>query len=308
VIARLTALYVLLFAAVLGALSWYAYWLTGTQYAELLKPALDTPYGRAGYAAAMRHVALTIGGADVPLLIGIAGIAYLLARWSLRPLIEARTREQQFAADAAHELRSPLATIASVAQAARLRAQPETREALDTISRTALDASGLIGDLLTLARDPRPALIQCEPVDLANVVESSAREFETRFAQAGILLDVHANSAIVDGDERRLRELMRNLLDNALRHASTRVRIECGADDHNVNLRVEDDGDGVADELRDRIFERNVRGDASGSGLGLAIARWIASAHGGSLALAGADTSLTHGAAFVARFPAVGVR
>jgi signal transduction histidine kinase len=306
VIARLTALYVALFAAVLGALSWYAYWLIGTQYKGMLAPALGTPEGQAGYAAAMRHVALAIGGADVPLLIGIGIIAYLLARWSLRPLIEARAREQQFAADAAHELRSPLATIASVAQAARLRAEPETRDALDTISRTAVDASNLIGDLLTLARDPRPGLIQCEPVDLANVVESCAREFDTRFTQAGKVLDVYANSGIVDGDERRLRELVRNLLENALKHADKRARVECGADGRNAYIRVEDDGDGVADALRDRIFERNVRGDAGGSGLGLAIAKWIASAHGGSLALAGNDASRARGAAFVASFPVIG--
>lgn len=300
-IARLTAVYVAIFAAVLTGISFYAYWLIGGQYRSLLAPALDTPEGQSGYHGAMSHVLVTIVAADVPVLIAVGLLAYVLARASLRPLFEAREREQQFAADAAHELRSPLATIATVAQAARIEADPATRAQLDTIAQTALDASALIGDLLTLAREPRPGLLQREPVDLSHVVTTCAREFDARARAADLELRVLASGAIVNGDERRLRELTRNLLENALRHAKTTIVLECGGDANAAYLRVRDDGNGIAPGLRQQLFQRFAGGDAGGHGLGLSIAHWIASAHDGQLELetgAGAP-----GACFVAKLP-----
>ena len=299
-IVRLTAIYTAIFAAVLAAISGYAYWFFAAQYRALLAPALDTPEGQTGLRTALAHVLTTIVAADVPVLVVVATLAYVLARASLTPLLEARAREQQFAADAAHELRSPLATIATVAQAARLRSDETTREALDTIARTALDASALIGDLLTLAREPRPGLLQSEPVDIANIAASCAREFADRAASARLDLRVRASSAIVQGDERRLRELTRNLLENAFKHAKSSVSLESGADERGAFLRVGDDGEGVAPILRDRIFQRHETNDPGGSGLGLAIASWIAHAHDGTLALEDGGG----GAAFVARIPA----
>lgn len=300
-IARISALYLAIFAAVLAVISTVAFWLVGREYASLLAPALSTPEGAAGYRTAMMHVALTIGGADLPLLIFVGVLAYFLARLSLAPLIAARERERQFASDAAHELRSPLATIASVAQAARPHATPETREAFDTITATALDAGALIGDLLTLSRDPRPGLLQSEQIDLSHVVESCAREFEPRLqggaGSSKVRLDVKKPSAIVYGDERRLRELVRNLLDNAIRHANTSIALECGNDGRFGYIRVRDDGAGIPADLRDRVFDRFF--SANGSGLGLALSRWIAEAHKGTLTLEEAP----NGASFIARFP-----
>src|SRR6185437_7017802 len=135
----------------------------------------------------------------------------------------ARNRERVFAADVAHELRSPLAAIASVAQAARGEAAANAREAFDTIASEALDASAIVADLLTLARDPGHNALQCEPVDLAAIVARCARDAAERAASAGVRIETSPVSAIVDGDERRLRELTRNLLENAVRHAHTHV-------------------------------------------------------------------------------------
>lgn len=298
-IVRLTAIYVGIFAAVLAAISAVAYELVGEQYRGLLAPALSTPEGQAGYATAMHHVALTIGGADIPVLVVVGVLAYVLARLSLRPLIESREREKQFAADAAHEMRSPLAIIASVAQAARLSADTATHPALDSIAQTALEASALIADLLTLARDPRPTLLQCEPVDLAAIVVSCSRELEPRASERGLVLVVRAGTAIVNGDERRLRELVRNLLENAMRHGRTQIEIESTVEHGEAVIRVVDDGDGVDAQLRDRIFERFVA-QRGGTGLGLAISQWVTNAHGGKLALVPSEK----GATFVARLPA----
>lgn len=301
-IARLTALYLAIFAIVLAALSVAAYAFVGGQYHSLLLPALNTPEGRIAFDTAMRHVAFTIAAFDVPLLVLVGVASAFLARLSLAPLLEARARERTFLADAAHELRSPLATIASVAQAsASQNADARAREAFGLISSTAIDASQLIGDLLTLARTPQAKLLACEPVDLAAVVHGCVREFEPRAQAASIAIDADVQSAIVNGDGRRLRELVRNLLENALRHARTRITVQCTSEDGRAVLRVADDGSGVAPADRERIFERFVRGrdHAAGTGLGLAIARWVAHAHDGLLVL---DDDVP-GASFTARLP-----
>jgi len=119
VIARLTAIYLAIFGVVLLGLSAAAYVFVSMQYRSLLAPALQTPEGQHGYAQAMSHVAIAIAGFDLPLLVFVGIAAYLLARTSLSPLIAARERERSFSIDVAHELRSPLATITAVAQAAR---------------------------------------------------------------------------------------------------------------------------------------------------------------------------------------------
>ena len=94
--------------------------------------------------------------------------------------------------------------------------------------------------------------------------------------------------AIVEGDEPRLLQLVRNLLDNATRHATSRVDVRLSSAGSDVLLDVEDDGPGVDPELRPRLFERFAKGTNSpGSGLGLAICRWIADAHGGAISFSG---------------------
>jgi signal transduction histidine kinase len=301
VIARLVGAYLVIFTLVLAAASLALYLFLGGQYHSLLLPALSTPEGAGVYEQTMRRVALEILAADLPLLIVVGIAAWALARISLRPLLEAQARERAFIADAAHELRSPLATIASIAQAARGDGAAHKDDILDTIAKTALEASALVGDLLTLARSPKPALLQREPVDLAAVAHACVREIEPGVQRSGINLELHLRPAIVDGDARRLRELLRNLLENALRHASTSITVTTGVEGGRAVLRVSDDGAGVAPELRERIFDRFVSGSDSGSGLGLAIAQWVARAHEGTLTL----DDRNHGATFVANFPMI---
>ncbi len=300
-IARLVGAYLGIFTLVLAAASFALYLFLSAQYHSLLLPALSTPEGASVYAQTMQKVAIEILATDVPLLVLFGLAAWALARLSLRPLIEAQARERAFIADAAHELRSPLATIASVAQAARGDAGAEKDDVLNTIAKTALEASAMVGDLLTLARSPRPTLLQREPVDLAALARNCVREMEPRAQGGGIHLELHLMPAIVDGDARRLNELLRNLLENALRHASARITVTTGVEGGRAMLRVSDDGAGVAPELRERLFDRFVTGSTGGSGLGLAIARWVVRAHEGTLALDDQE----RGASFVAMFPTI---
>lgn len=264
----------------------YVY-LAGARH-DVLEPILGTPEGRAVYAAAMRRTALDLALLDLPLLLVSGLAAYLLARISVRPLIDAQEREARFAAEAAHELRTPLARITGLAQS-------RVPDALDRIAEIALEASATIGDLLALVREEKVAPKLAEPVDLGSLARAavaSARRDGLRYEVAT------SDGAWVVGDERRLRRLADNLLENAARHARAEVRVAVAPEGERLALSVEDDGSGVPPELRERIFERFVRAgdDGAGSGLGLAICRAIARAHGGDVVLEGTNR-------FVARLP-----
>lgn len=304
-IVRLAIRYLLLFAIVIVALSIFAYVFVGQIYAAELQPALGTPEYAGAYAAAMGHVAASIALFDLPLLLAVGGISYLLARAAIAPLLAAREREKRFAAEAAHELRSPLATIATVAQAIRQDAHPDLHPHLETIARTALDASAIVADLLTLAREPGSHALQMEPLDLAIIARQCVDEFSERANTQGLSIEVQTQSAVINGDERRIRELLRNLLDNAMRHARAHVYVRTSQAGKTALLSVEDDGAGIEPPLQERIFERFYRASSTGEGLGLglSIGRWIALAHGGDLLATGSTGA--SGATFILRLPAI---
>ncbi|HWT05671.1 MAG TPA: HAMP domain-containing sensor histidine kinase [Xanthomonadales bacterium] len=295
VVARLGASYLAILVVVLIVLDAAAFWYLAGREHDLVEPLLGTPEGNAVYAAALRKNALALALLDLPLLVVAGAAAYVLAAISVRPLVAAREREARFAAEAAHELRTPLARIASVAQSARGAGDAARDDALERIAATAVEASATIGDLLALVREERVAPRLSEPVDLGAL----ARAAVDAASRDGLRHDAQiAGESWVEGDERRLRRLVENLLENAARHARTLVRVRVEPDGKRVALSVEDDGPGVAPELRERIFERFVRADDDerGSGLGLAICRAIARAHGG-------DVVLEERNRFVARLP-----
>lgn len=302
-ILRAAALYLAIFVCVLLALNVGAYAFIAREYTSLLAPALGTPEGSSAMAAAMRRVVVTLAAIDAPVVAIVALASYALARATIAPLEAARQRERIFAADAAHELRSPLTAISAIAQATRTNASADAKAAFEAIARSAHEASDVVTDLLTLARDPARHALQCEPIDLAAVVTGTSRESEPIAAARGIRLESAPESAIVDGDERRLRELSRNLLNNAIRHARKTVTIVSRRNGRLCEIVVDDDGDGVPLEERERIFERFYRraNDGAGTGLGLAIVRWIARAHDGSVTV---DTTPSGGARFIAAIPA----
>jgi signal transduction histidine kinase len=238
----------------------------------------------------MHRVALTILLFDVPLVLVVGIAAYVLATMSVRPLLAARAREERFAADAAHELRTPLATIAALAQSRK-------PEALETIAAIAIEASALLGDLLSLVRATPPGRRLHEPVDLAQLARVQAEGVRDQRNGVAISVDV-PDSAYVVGDERELQRLVANLCENAVRHARTMVDVRVRPERGRVLVEVEDDGAGVPDELRERVFDRFFKVDEGGpgSGLGLAICRRIATSHRGEIVLEGKNR-------FVARFP-----
>jgi two-component system OmpR family sensor kinase len=264
-----------------------------SNYRSIVAPALETPEGRAGFAAAMRPALFAILSLDALLLLLVGIASYVLARAALGPLTAAREREERFAADVAHELRTPLAAIAGVAQAGGQGVAAE--RAFASIARRAIECGDLVADLLTLARRSDADALDRELVDLAIV----ARRIEHEIAaeSVGITFAGTYAGAIVYGEERRLAQLMRNLLWNARVHAVSRVSIDLETQGGDAILRIEDDGAGVASDVAPRLFERFAKSStSSGSGLGLAISRWVARAHGGEVSYAG-------GSRFVVRIP-----
>lgn len=192
-------------------------------------------------------------------------------------------RQRQFTADASHELRNPLAAVRSRLEVA-LR-DPD-RESVAAALADTERLQGIAADLLLLARlDGGPAP-RTEPVDLALLAaEDLARRPEPRVQ---LRLDARAPVPAA-GDPARLERALANLVDNALRYARTGVVVRAAAEEGWALLEVTDDGPGIPEADRDRVFERFVRLDADrgraggGTGLGLAIAREIARAHGGEV-------------------------
>jgi heavy metal sensor kinase len=223
----------------------------------------------------------------------------------LARLDEAQTRQQQFVADAAHELRSPLANIR--AQLEVDLARPEEAEFLETersVLEEAVRLQRLADDLLLLARGDVGAPMRSAAVDLDDVV---FREVE-RVRREAAVDTIRVSGAQLVGDEELLSRVVRNLLENAARYANERVTVGLHEDRRNgiVELMVSDDGPGIPEEARDGIFERFVRldaargRDAGGAGLGLAIVREIVERHGGTVTVGEAAEG---GARFEVRLP-----
>ncbi|OZM83672.1 HAMP domain-containing sensor histidine kinase [Pseudonocardia sp. MH-G8] len=212
---------------------------------------------------------------------------------------EARTR--RFVADAAHELRTPIAGVQAVAEAAMAPDMaPEERERLHLLLlRESRRAGRLVDDLLVLARLDAGLELRHEPVDLWELARAEAERAQLLAPDQRV--EVRGEPVTVPGDASRLAQVLGNLLDNARRHAgpgAVTVTVSAG---HPATVLVADDGPGVPPQDRERIFDRLVRldearGGDGGAGLGLAIARGIARAHGGDLRCV--DPPSGRGAAF----------
>lgn len=205
--------------------------------------------------------------------------------------LEAGHRAQQrFVGDASHELRSPLATIISGLEVAE--AHPDLLDAelaVNTLLPEAQRMHTLIEDLLLLARaDEQRLLRRKEPVALDDLARAEA-DRARRDAQCVIHTDLRP--VRLDADPVAMSRMIRNLVENAVRHAISCVAIEVRGDDATAILTVSDDGPGIAPADRDRVFERFVRLDSDrarsggGTGLGLAIVTEVVTAHGGTVAI-----------------------
>lgn len=215
-------------------------------------------------------------------------------------------RQRTFLADAAHELRTPIAVLRSELDARQVEGEAagDLAGVVEVFSRETDRLTRLVDDLLFLARTSELPAPMMEPLFLDDVAQRAmirARRLPARHGSFPVVLGEFEAAPAV-GDALLLERALVVLLDNALRHGGPgEIILEAGGDEESAWASVRDRGPGVPVEVRERIFERFVRFDPSGdgAGLGLAIARWIAECHGGTVQVEDADP----GARFTLRIP-----
>jgi signal transduction histidine kinase len=200
-------------------------------------------------------------------------------------------RERTLTADAAHELRNPLAALRMQAQVAlRATGTDERNAALSELLRATDRAARMVDAVLTLARldSSTSAQINRNKVQLDQLVELVVAEFSVLAAARGVTIRRVCEQVAIMGDQDALAILLRNLLSNALRYAHKQIRVEVSADDQYASISVVDDGPGFSEESLSRAFNRFFRGpeatsSSDGAGLGLAMALRIAQLHSGTV-------------------------
>jgi len=226
----------------------------------------------------------------------------------LERLERSAERQRRFVSDASHELRSPLASIRAQIEVALTH--PDLMD-WTGVGMGVLEESRrmerLVNDLLALARADEGVIItRTEEVNLGELVASEAERVDD------LEVDLSAVSAAsARGDPLALRRVVRNLVDNAARYAKSRLSFEVQRGRKEVRIVVEDDGSGIPEEDRERVFERFTRleqgrtEDTGGAGLGLAVVRETVKAHGGTVSV---ETGSSGGARMVVRLPAASGR
>jgi signal transduction histidine kinase len=224
----------------------------------------------------------------------VAGFVLSIRRVSSAFSTQNRLR-RQLMADVAHELRTPLSILQGRIEGLIDGVYPRDDARLTGLLEETQHLSRLVEDLRTLANAEAGALdLRKEPVDPADLIRDAASAFDRR-----IDVDAPDELPLIDVDPVRVREILLNLLSNAIRHtpAAGTITIHAAMEPKRLVIRVTDTGSGIAPEDLPRIFERFHKGrDSHGSGLGLAIARTLVLAHGGDIDVAstvGKGTTVT---------------
>jgi two-component system OmpR family sensor kinase len=207
-------------------------------------------------------------------------------------------RLRSFAADASHELRTPVASVRGHAELALLHpgpVPPEVTHALERIAAESGRMGEMVDDLLLLARLDAGRPLERSPVDLTRLVLDAVTDARAAGPGHRWTMELPEEPVTVTGDEHRLHQVLANLLANARLHTpvGTKVTVALKSEGSMAVLKVHDDGPGVPDDIRPGVFERFVRADhrrrpdnrGGGAGLGLAIVAAVTEAHGGGVGL-----------------------
>jgi heavy metal sensor kinase len=220
--------------------------------------------------------------------------------------------QRQFMADASHELRTPVSVIQTAAEVTlerQMREDWEYREALTIVNEQSTRLSRMVEDMFVLARaDAGGQRLTKRLVYVDEIVAECVRAVSVVAATRDIRLTTVLQADVsVDADDGLLRQLVTNLLDNAVQYTPPggSVTVIVDTDETSANIKVSDTGPGIPPADRERVFERFVRLDparsaTSGAGLGLPIARWIAEQHEGTLTV---EPDTAGGSVFIARLP-----
>ena len=222
---------------------------------------------------------------------------------------ESAERERIFIADAAHELRTPLAAMRINVEALQSWVISESqKELLAGVIRSNSRAARLVNQLLLMMHSESRIDTAMEPVPLTTLIQERMAELEPLASARKIELEFFAEDDVwIQGVRERLVSLIDNLIENAVKYSPEggRIQVDVSACDRVVQLRVSDAGPGIPDELQERVFDRFCRlaEGSDGSGLGLAIVREVARGCGASVQL-GANPREPHGLRVTVRFAA----
>ncbi|NUT12069.1 MAG: HAMP domain-containing histidine kinase [Nonomuraea sp.] len=245
-------------------------------------------------------------------------LAQIEAAFAARSASEAAARRsedrmRQFVGDASHELRTPLTSIRGFAEYSRQNPGADPAELMQRVEKAAGRMSLLVDDLLLLARVDQQRPLRMRPVDMLALVADAVQDARILAPDRTVKLDVVGGAAlIVSGDEVRLRQVISNLMTNAIVHTEpgTPIVVRAGTTDDTVFTEVADSGPGLTPDQVEKVFERFYRADSArtrrrsaedrGSGLGLAIVRALVQAHGGTVTL---TSSPENGSTFRVELP-----
>ncbi len=281
----------------------------------------NAPWGYMQMGRALRDINEYLNNVKLILLLGlpiamilVASSSWWLAGLAMQPIYQSYNQIQQFTADAAHELRTPLAaTRATVESALRTphTFNPEAQDILQTIERQNHRLTGLVADLLLLAHMERRTPLRSQLCCLNDIINDLSEELAALAfaAQITLVSEIRAYKPLyVVGDEEQLYRLVSNLIINAVQYTLTggKVTVILARSDHDALVKIQDTGIGIAAKEQKQIFTRfyRVNSDRSrtsgGAGLGLAIAQAIVQAHHGSLQV---HSELGKGSSFTIRLP-----
>ncbi|MGP3931051.1 sensor histidine kinase [Nonomuraea sp. KM88] len=221
-------------------------------------------------------------------------------------------RMREFVGDASHELRTPLTSIRGFAEYARQNPGADPAELMQRVEKAAGRMSLLVDDLLLLARVDQQRPLKLRPVDMLALAADAVHDARILAPDRAVKLDVIGGAAlIVAGDEVRLRQIVSNLVTNAIIHTEpgSPITVRAGAGDGTLFIEVADSGPGLTPDQLERVFERFYRADSArsrrsgedrGSGLGLAIVQALVEAHGGTVTV---ESSPEDGSTFRVELP-----
>lgn len=223
-------------------------------------------------------------------------------------LQESFETQRRFTADASHELRTPVTAIVGHANYLLRRTQPSSTQvdSLTVIRREGERMAKLVNDLLELARADAGFSISKERMNMVDVVEAVHMEVAPVTGYAQVDVDVPHPVMEVEGDPARLKQVVLNLVQNALNAGAKQIHMSLYRENGEILLQVLDDGPGIPPEAISHLFDRFYRVDGArstrgnGSGLGLAIVRWIVQQHGGTVSV---ESKLGEGSVFSVRLP-----
>lgn len=304
---------------------------------QTVGPATVVAFADSAAAESWKSLALVLAGVGVGALAILFLLNLVFSRWALRPVQQAWTQQQQFVADASHELKTPLTVILANNAILRKRKGETVASQAQWIESTQMEAErmqGLVTDMLDLARSSAAAAaVPRTPVNFSRLVDGEALTFESVAFERGLTWESTVQSGLdVAGDERRLQRLVAVLLDNACKYTNPGgcVEVTLCAEERVACLRVRNTGDVIAEEDLAHLFDRFYRvdkarthgalaagasaplvsakvatptdpnGAPNGYGLGLAIARDIAQAHRGTLSV---TSTAEEGTIFTLRLP-----